>query len=134
MQGKRHAPTERTRQLVRDLAVVGYSQERIAANLGIHHETLERHYRAELDNAEAEANAAVARVAYAMATDGEHPSMTMFWLKTRAGWRETCRHEHTGQDGGPQTFRVVYEDEGNLPKLTDEELETIAASGLQDGG
>jgi len=30
----------------------------------------------------------VAQTAYQMATSGKHPTMTQFWLKTRAGWRE----------------------------------------------
>jgi hypothetical protein len=29
----------------------------------------------------------------------------MFWMKTRAGWKETVRQENTGPDGGPIEFK-----------------------------
>jgi hypothetical protein len=41
----------------------------------------------------------------------------MFWMKTRAGWRETVRQENTGPDGAPITTetRIIYS--GVLAKL-----------------
>jgi hypothetical protein len=34
----------------------------------------------------------------------------IFWLKTRARWKETSVHEHAGHDGSPVTVTVTYED------------------------
>jgi phage terminase small subunit len=42
--------------------------------------------------------------------------MTMFWLKTQAGWRETNRMEHSGTLG-------TYD----LTKLSDDQLRQLAA-------
>jgi len=44
-----------------------------------------------LDTAHIEATATVAQTAYNLAKSGKCPVMTMFWLKTQAGWRETSR-------------------------------------------
>jgi hypothetical protein len=46
----------------------------------------------------------VANNLYNIATDPTHKSgaqAAMFWMKTRARWRETNRLEHTGPDGQP---------------------------------
>lgn len=40
-------------------------------------------------------------VAYKMAKSGKNTAMTTFYLKTRAGYRETQRVELTGRNGGP---------------------------------
>ena len=34
-------------------------------------------------------------------------SAAMFYLKTQAGWRETSRHEVTGEDGGPVAIQRI---------------------------
>src|SRR5579884_3565593 len=34
----------------------------------------------------------------------------IFWLKTRAGWKETTLNEHTGKDGRPIVIRISPED------------------------
>jgi hypothetical protein len=31
----------------------------------------------------------------------------MFWMKTRAGWRETVRQENTGPDGAPIEMKAM---------------------------
>jgi hypothetical protein len=41
----------------------------------------------------------VSRSAYRMAISEEHPDMTKYWLKCRAGWKETQTIEHVGKDG-----------------------------------
>jgi AcrR family transcriptional regulator len=87
----------------------GIPQEDIAAALGISLPTLHKHYRQELDHGMTEANARVVRTAFQQATSGESPAMTMFWLKTRMGWKETQKVEHAGEDGGP--VRILYDAE-----------------------
>lgn len=83
-----HVPTDATRQLVQLHSMVGTTQPVIAEILGISHDTLARHYRKELDLARDQANAAVGGALYKKAIGGDTASM-IFWLKTRARWRET---------------------------------------------
>jgi hypothetical protein len=45
--------------------------------------------REALDRGYAIAESEVARVAFEMATKGNNTQATMFWLKCRAGWKET---------------------------------------------
>ena len=63
--------------------------------------TLRKHFRDQLDSAEMRANAMVAGSLYKKATDkaGGAASVTaaIFWLKTRAGWKEKQVMEHTGE-------------------------------------
>jgi hypothetical protein len=45
------------------------------------------------------------------ALNGDTASM-IFYLKTQCGWKETERHEHTGEDGGPLRFTVIEDYSG----------------------
>jgi len=91
----------------------GIPQDDIAAALGIAPDTLRKHYRDELDHGMTNANARVVRTAFEQATSGDSPAMTMFWLKTRMGWKETQTVEHTGEDGGP--VRILYPEDTPEP-------------------
>lgn len=99
MQGLRHKPTDETRAQVTALKSYGVIQAEIATYLEISQSTLEKHYREELDKAQINANAAVARVLFEKATIDRDRASVFFWLKTRAGFRETNLHEITGKDG-----------------------------------
>ena len=115
-----HQPDDATRQTVQLHATVGTDQNVIARILGITKNTLRKYYKDELDLATAKANATVGGSLYKKATGYTdkagvyHPPETaaqIFWMKTRAGWRETNRHEHTGADGGAiQTEDVTKRD------------------------
>ena len=62
--------------------------------VGIHQETLRKHYRDELDAGAPRAIAAVAHSLFKKAISDTHPqaaACAMFFLKTRARWRETNR-------------------------------------------
>ena len=98
-QGKLHTPTDETRRLVKTLSAVGIRHEDIADKIEISADTLVKHYKKELDDGRVDANAAVARSLYEQAKAGNTTAM-IFWLKTRAGWKETDRHEIAGSDGG----------------------------------
>ena len=89
-----HEPTNESRAIVSNLAAFGIRQESIARQLGISKPTLEKYYREELEHGLDDANAKVANTLFSMAISGEHPAATFFWLKTRAGWRETDRDEN----------------------------------------
>ncbi len=54
------------------------------------------------------ANAKVAENLYRKATGEGRESVTaaIFWLKTRAGWKETSVHELGGRDGRPLQVEV----------------------------
>ena len=85
-------PTKERRKLVRSLAAIGCKQESIATALGIRSpKTVRKHFRKELLQGMAEANAAVRRVAYEMASSGKYPIMTRFWLNTTEGWSQAGR-------------------------------------------
>lgn len=84
-----HEPTPEIKQRVKSLTAYGLGQEAIAKMEGIDPKTLRKYYRHELDTAEDEANAKVTNTLFKMATSGQTPSATFFWLKTRAGFAET---------------------------------------------
>lgn len=96
---KVYQATEEDRIRVEAWVVAGVARETIAAFLGIGVGTLTRCYRRELDTAGQRANAQVARRLYDL-TRGVAPNGSkvsprdtliacLFWLKTRARWRET---------------------------------------------
>jgi transposase len=95
-----HQPTEHSRVQVKTLAAVGIRHEDIASKLGISADTLTKYYRQELDDGRIDANAQVGKSLYEQAKNGNITAM-IFWLKTRAGWKETQVQEHTGPDGTP---------------------------------
>lgn len=88
--------TDENRRLVRALAAVGARHEDIAARLGISADSLTLHYRSELDEGRVDANAKVAQSLYQQALNG-NVTAQIFWLKTRAQWRETTYHEVSGE-------------------------------------
>jgi len=86
--------TEEKRKTVLALAGYGLKHEQIAPLIGIRStKTLRKYFRGELAGGTAEANAQVAQTLYKMATSGSHPASTIFWLKTRAQWRENAAQE-----------------------------------------
>lgn len=91
-----HEPTDATRQTVQLHATVGTRQDVIARVLGIDAKTLRKHYRDELDISSAKANATIGGALFNKAKGGDTSAM-MFWMKTRGGWRETERIEHSGE-------------------------------------
>ena len=84
-----HKPTEASREEVYMHVVVGTPHERIAKAMGIGLSTLQKHYREELDTAADKANKAVAGTLFHKATVEKDTTAMIFWMKTRARWRET---------------------------------------------
>jgi|TARA_R100001530_G_scaffold29784_1_gene23383 hypothetical protein len=103
---KGHKPTDDSREEVRRLAGFGIPGEDIALVVGVSRPTLIKHYRTELDDGVAKANAHVAGFLFNQARAG-NVSAQIFWLKTRARWKEPPV-EHTGEGGGPIGFAVEY--------------------------
>jgi len=108
MPNKPHEPTDQTRSEVAALASFGIPQEDIASYIGISHPTLRKHYKQELKVSSIKANAEVGKYLYRLASgmalkDPQNPAShsecsrsAMFWAKTRMGWRETTKVEHSG--------------------------------------
>lgn len=97
----RWQPTDEQRELVKFKAAAGIPHESIAAGLGISVDTLTLRCPYELKFGKDDANASMAGTLYKAGKDGNVQAM-IFWLKTRARWRETAnRLEVTGKDGGP---------------------------------
>ena len=101
-------PSDEQRRTVRALAGFGVPQADIATQLGIDAKTLRKRFREELDRGSIEANAKVAQTLFHLATVEKNVPSVIFWLKVRAGWRETVRQENTGPDGKPLVTEVVY--------------------------
>ncbi len=95
---KKHEPSDTTREMVLGMVRVGVNQEYIAKALGIHHNTLRKHYKEELDTGKITANAEICNALFKSALDG-NTAAQIFWMKTQAGWRETNRIEHGIDDG-----------------------------------
>jgi len=104
-----HKPSNESRQLVQLHATIGTQQHLIADILGVDAKTLRKHYREELDQSMAQANAQIGGALFNKAKNGDTAAM-IFWMKTRAGWRETQNLEHTGPGGAPLSIRVEYTD------------------------
>ncbi len=93
-----HQPTDALRQTVQLHSTVGTPQETIADILGIDAKTLRKHYREELDQSTAKANATIGGALFNKAKNGDTAAQ-IFWMKTRAGWRETRVVDNTSSDG-----------------------------------
>lgn len=100
-----HEPTRATRELVQLHTMVGTTQETIASIIGIDPKTLRKHYRAELDQSKAKANATIGGALFNKAKSGDTAAM-IFWMKTQAGWRETQDLNHTSEDGSMTPTRI----------------------------
>jgi hypothetical protein len=90
-----HKPDPVTRRQVEAMAAYGIPEADIATVIAIDPKTLRRHYRRELDTGHIKANTKVAENLYRRATGESREAVTaaIFWLKTRARWKETTVQE-----------------------------------------
>jgi hypothetical protein len=107
-QGKKHDPKQQDRDTARRLSALGVPHEDIALRLKISSDTLVKYYQEELDEGRIDANSAIAGTLFNQAKKG-NTAAAIFWLKTRARWKETQSHEHSGVDGGE--IRIAWADE-----------------------
>lgn len=101
-----HEPTKATRDTVRLHAIVGTRHEMIAQVLQVDVKTLYKYYRRELDTARDLANAQVGGALFNKALAGDTTAQ-IFWMKTRARWKEEQIIEHTGPGGSALTPAVI---------------------------
>jgi hypothetical protein len=86
-------PTKEQRDIVKSMAAMGTPHDDIGRKIGIRSpKTLRKHFRDELDLGAMEANYKVAKTLFQMATSGEDTAATIFWTKTRNGFRQ---HPHS---------------------------------------
>lgn len=105
-------PTAEQRNLVKSLAAVGIPHEDIARKVGVRSpKTLRKYFRTELNEGATDANYSVAQSLYANAKTGNVIAQ-IFWLKTRAGWKETPTA--TALPIQPPPF-IVAQDQGGRP-------------------
>jgi hypothetical protein len=85
-------------QQVEAMAGYGLEEDDIARVLGLDTETLRRVYPEQLSTGRIKANARVAESLFRKATSDGAQSVTaaIFWLKTRARWREAPQEHHVG--------------------------------------
>src|SRR5215471_8754424 len=120
MARKAFVVTDATRDKVRYLAGVGVPQDDIAKIIGCTAKTLRKRFRDELDRGVAEANATISGFLFAAAKAGNITAM-IFWLKTRAHWREqaTAKDPTSNADAGSNSDVVlVLPDNSRDPELT----------------
>ena len=110
-----HVPDPAMRRQVETMSAYGIPETDIARVVGIDPKTLRKHYRDELDLAQTKANAQVAGYLFNAAKNG-NVTAQIFWLKTRAKWRDAAMEiRHSGAIGRKE----------DLSKLSDEELTAI---------
>jgi hypothetical protein len=90
-----HEPDPAIRRQVEAMVGFGVPEADIAGVIGVDERTLRRCYREELSTAHVKANARVAENLYRKATGEGREAViaAIFWLKTRAGWKETIVNE-----------------------------------------
>jgi predicted ArsR family transcriptional regulator len=108
------------RERVRYLAGVGVRQDDIAKMVGCAPKTLRKHLRDDLDRGVAEANATISGYLFTAAKAGNIAAI-IFWLKTRAHWREQMAPNDQISDTNAESNSrvvVVLPDNGRDPELT----------------
>jgi hypothetical protein len=105
---------------VRHLAGVGVRQDDIARIIGCAPKTLRKQCRDDLDRGVAEANAIVSGSLFAAAKGG-NVTAQIFWLKTRAHWRENAVRSDAASVSdaeGSSPVVLVLPDNSRDPELT----------------
>lgn len=94
-----HKPTDENHQKVRKYSALGIPQESIAKQLKICVETLHKYYDDDIFMGQIDANASVAGSLFNNATKNNNVTAQIFWLKSRAKWKEfDPRDEAEGND------------------------------------
>ena len=112
MEAPAHIPSPALRSQVETMAGFGAPESGIARMIGTDVETLREHYGEALESGLVKANTKVAENLYRKATgEGrEAVGAAIFWLKARAGWRETTAHELGGRNGSPIRVEITGTD------------------------
>jgi hypothetical protein len=135
-----HEPDAYKRRQVETLAGFGIPEHEIAGLIGIDPKTLRRHYREELSQGHTKANAKVAENLFRKATGDGRESViaAIFWLKTRARWKEVSVHEVGGVPGQPveqvtKIQRIIISTRDEEKRERDERVALYARRADDDG-
>lgn len=139
MSRRRHQPDDQKRRQVETMAAYGIPETDIARVVGVDPKTLRKHYREELDLGETKANAQVAGFLFNSARNG-NVTAQIFWLKTRAQWREApSEHRHLGavatmdvrELSDEALEQIVFGASPNLPPMSRHERRKVLAPVLR---
>jgi len=89
----KHIPTDKIRATVAALNSYGITLSEISLYTNLDDKTLRKYYSYELDTSHVKANTAVARKLYKKGVEDGDTTALIFWLKTRAQWREPDKKE-----------------------------------------
>jgi hypothetical protein len=101
-----HVPTAQTRAEVKTMTGCGSPQHEISLALGIHPETLRKHYKEELRTGMAVAHSTARKALFQAGVIEKNPTLLIFYCKTQLGMSEKNTLELTGKDGGPVQFEA----------------------------
>ena len=108
---------------VEQLAQVCDNEEEIALALGISYRKKDfANFATAIKKGKAKANAFVGGKLMSLIREG-NPAATIFYMKSRCGWKETDRKEITGKDGEP--VKVDKVNQLDLSKLSLEQLDAL---------
>jgi len=104
-------PTDEERKLAESMAGYGVPHENIAALIrgGIDSDTLKKHFKTELAQGKAKANAQIGKTLFQKAIGGD-TTAAIWWTKSQMKWSETVKQEVTGADGVPLGIKVSFVD------------------------
>jgi len=109
-----HKPDPSSRKQVEALSAYGIPEPDISRVIGVDPKTLRKYYREELDLGGTKANAQVAGYLFNSARSGNVTAM-IFWLKTRARWKEpAAEYKHSGSLG---TYDMTKVSDADLARL-----------------
>jgi hypothetical protein len=109
----RWKPTEEEMRQVDRMSGIGLTQEQIACVLGVSYDTFlmaqkkDDSIRQRVLRAREVGNATVHNTLFTMATSGQCPSATIFWMKVRSRWKEPPQEvQPLDKDGNPSDTKV----------------------------
>ena len=107
-QGKLFVPTDEERKQVEAMAGYGVPHDNIAALVrgGIDSDTLKKHFKQQLMQGKAKANAKVGQTLFQKATAGD-TTAAIWWSKTQIGWKDSV--QISGDPDQPLVTKSVVE-------------------------
>lgn len=115
-----YRPDDKTSKQVSLMAGIGLTHDQIAKIMQVSDETLRKHYKKELETSKSLLNMQVANNLFRIATSNEKGAVSaaIFWMKTRAGWREVI--DISNEDGSLKPEPVHIAVMAALKKIHDD--------------
>ncbi len=113
-----HVPTIEQRQQARDLAISGIPKYMICKIMGLDDDTLNKHYRRELEESQAVAVSMIGKTVYDQALEGDSKAQALY-LKTQGakfGWIEKQVVETVSSEDTQALKEKVKELEGKFER------------------